>query len=90
MQRFNQQRNICCKQPYGNSQQDNTEKLTDKIYTAFPEKTFHTPGHTHYKVDPNHIQNQGYNDIDTGIFRPKRKQSCKSSGTCQQRKDKRH
>ena len=52
MQCLNQQGDISSKQPYWDSEQDDTEKLTDDIDPPFPEETFHTSGHAYYKVDP--------------------------------------
>lgn len=55
LQSLNEQRYIGCKQPDGDSQQNDSKELANDIDSTFSEKTLYPPGHAQHKIDPHHV-----------------------------------
>ena len=53
------------------------EKLANDVNAAFSQKTLYTPRHPDDKINPQHIQHQSNNNVNTGIL----------SSQCEQRSE---
>lgn len=68
LESLNQLRDVGHKEPHGDCQQNDAEELTDEVDAPLAQHTLHPAGEPQHNVDPNHVEQQGNEDVDAGIL----------------------